>query len=123
MFRHTVAQAVLETTGNLKAAQELLGHAQVTTTADLYMHVDEHVLVEAVSAVKSRFDGERNQANRSASAGPRPRERYAFAYDERTIEELEKAAVRRPASPGDQSDATSESSPGLSSDKGAVRQG
>ena len=41
MFRHTLAQAVLETTGNLKVAQELLGHAQITTTADLYMHVDE----------------------------------------------------------------------------------
>lgn len=85
MFRHTVAQAVLETTGNLKVAQELLGHAQVTTAADLYMHVDERALVEAVSAVKSTFDGERNQANGSASADPLARERYAFAYDEITI--------------------------------------
>jgi integrase len=96
MFRHTVAQAVLETTGNLKVAQELLGHAQVTTTADLYMHVDERVLVEAVSAVKSTFDGETNHANGSAVGDPLARERYVFAYDGITIEELEKAAVRRP---------------------------
>ena len=51
VFRHTLAQAVLETTGNLKVAQELLGHAQLSTTADLYMHVDEPTLVKAVAAV------------------------------------------------------------------------
>jgi site-specific recombinase XerD len=121
MFRHTVAQAVLETTGNLKVAQELLGHAQVTTTADLYMHVDERVLVEAVSAVKSAFDGETNHANGSAAGDPLARERYVFAYDGITIEELEKAAVRWPSSPGDKSDANSESSAGLGSEAGAVQ--
>lgn len=36
LFRHTLAQAVLETTGNLKVTQELLGHAQLSTTADQY---------------------------------------------------------------------------------------
>lgn len=70
MFRHTVAQAVLETTGNLKVAQELLGHAQVTTTADLYMHVDERILVDALSAVKSTFDRGRNEVNCLTPADP-----------------------------------------------------
>jgi site-specific recombinase XerD len=89
MFRHTLAQAVLETTGNLKVAQELLGHAQITTTADLYMHVDESALVKALATVKSTFDHTNNQARGSASN--QPAERYAFGYDEVTILELEKA--------------------------------
>ena len=48
-FRHTVAQGVLDVTGNLKVTQELLGHAHVSTTADLYITVDPRVLVEAVA--------------------------------------------------------------------------
>jgi site-specific recombinase XerD len=100
MFRHAVAQAVLETTGNLKVAQELLGHAQVSTTANLYMHVDERALVEAVSAVKSTVDGERNQASRIMSGEPPAPERYAFAYDAMTIEELNKTLARSPSPAG-----------------------
>lgn len=34
--RHTAAQRVLERTGNLKAAQVLLGHATIGTTGDIY---------------------------------------------------------------------------------------
>ena len=94
LFRHTLAQAVLETTGNLKVAQELLGHAQVTTTADLYMHVDEPTLVKAVAAVKSTFDQAKNQAHGPAPSQQLLSERYAFAYDEMTIKELEKAATQ-----------------------------
>jgi site-specific recombinase XerD len=109
LFRHTVAQAVLETTGNLKVAQELLGHAQLSTTADLYMHVDERSLVAAVSAVKSGFDREKNRARDHVLAESRPRERYAFAYDEMTIEELEKAAALPRNSTGENHDAKSES--------------
>ena len=108
LFRHTVAQAVLETTGNLKVAQELLGHAQLTTTADLYMRVDERSLVAAVSAVKSGFDQRKNQADRHATDEPLVRERYAFAYDEMTIEELDKAAALPRLSTGENHDAKSE---------------
>ncbi|MEP7305722.1 MAG: hypothetical protein ABJA98_09405 [Acidobacteriota bacterium] len=36
-FRHTVAQGVLDITGNLKVTQELLGHAHLSITADLYI--------------------------------------------------------------------------------------
>jgi site-specific recombinase XerD len=51
MFRHTLAQGVLETTGSLKVAQEILGHAHLSTTADLYMHVDHTAMVDAMVAV------------------------------------------------------------------------
>ena len=96
-FRHTVAQGVLEITGNLKVTQELLGHAHLSTTADLYITVDPRVLVDAVAAVKARADTAQAGPHRSADA---PRERYAFAYDEVTIDELERAVTVRLSSPG-----------------------
>lgn len=34
--RHTAGQRVLDKTGNLKAVQELLGHASIVTTGDVY---------------------------------------------------------------------------------------
>lgn len=34
--RHTAGQRVLDATGNLKAVQELLGHASIQTTGDVY---------------------------------------------------------------------------------------
>jgi integrase/recombinase XerD len=95
-FRHTVAQGVLEITGNLKVTQELLGHAHLSTTADLYITVDPSVLVDAVAAVKARAETARAGHHRSIDA---PRERYAFAYDEVTIDELERAVTGRPSSP------------------------
>ena len=94
-FRHTFAQGVLETSGNLKVTQALLGHAHLSTTADLYLTVDPRALVDAVAAVKARSDAAQAQPHRSAEAG---REPYAFAYDALTIEELERAvtATRSP---------------------------
>ncbi len=38
--RHTAASRLLRSTGNLKAAQKLLGHADISTTARFYAHVD-----------------------------------------------------------------------------------
>jgi integrase len=38
--RHTAASRLIRRTGNLKAAQKLLGHADVSTTARYYAHVD-----------------------------------------------------------------------------------
>jgi site-specific recombinase XerD len=98
-FRHTFAQGVMETTGNLKVTQALLGHAHLSTTADLYLTVDPRLLVEAVAAVRARTDAAQAQPQRSAEVS---RERYAFAYDEVTIEELERAvtAMRSPAGEG-----------------------
>jgi len=51
LFRHTLAQGVLDTTGNIKVVQEILGHAHLSTTADLYMRVDQHAMVSALAAV------------------------------------------------------------------------
>jgi len=61
MFRHTLAQGVLDTTGNLKVAQEILGHAHLSTTADLYMHLDHSAMVDALAAVKATFDEEQKR--------------------------------------------------------------
>jgi site-specific recombinase XerC len=38
--RHTAGQRVLDATGNLKAAQKLLGHASIQTTGDVYADWD-----------------------------------------------------------------------------------
>jgi integrase/recombinase XerD len=89
MFRHTLAQGVLEVTGNLKVVQDILGHAQISTTADQYMHVDHPAMVKAVAAVAANF------AKPSAPVStPSHREAYAFPYDELTIQELENAATQ-----------------------------
>jgi len=91
LFRHTLAQGMLETTGNLKVAQEILGHSHLSTTADLYMHVDHNAMVEALVAVKAAFDREQRPVHESEAGAL---ERYAFPYDEVTVEELEKAATQ-----------------------------
>jgi len=95
MLRHTMAQMVLEHSGNLKVAQELLGHAHVSTTADVYMHVDHEALVRAVAAVASR----KERVSESMPTGESP-VRYVFPYDTFTLDELERAtrAAATPAS-------------------------
>jgi integrase/recombinase XerD len=87
LFRHTLAQGVLDLTGNLKIAQEILGHAHISTTADIYTRVDPVSLVTAIAAVKSSF-----AATPSPSLNlPAEERRYVFAYDADTIAELEDA--------------------------------
>lgn len=88
MLRHTMAQMVLEFSGNLKVAQELLGHAHVSTTADVYMHVDQDALVRAVAGVAARRSPPVTPANVSA-----PLSQYAFPYDAFTIAELNRLTV------------------------------
>jgi len=102
LFRHTLAQGVLETTGNLKVAQEILGHSHLSTTADLYMHVDHGAMVEALVAVKAAFDREQRQVHGPDAGAP---ERYAFPYDEITLEELEKAATQAQSPKGEDQNA------------------
>lgn len=95
-FRHTVAQALVETAG-LKVAQEVLGHRHLGTTADVYAHVDQQAMAEALSTVKTRFDasfgvsGAPGRQLDQPSTDP-PVERYLFHYDHATVEELERAA-------------------------------
>lgn len=97
LFRHTLAQGVLDLTGNLKIAQEILGHAHISTTADIYTRVDPVSLVTALEAVKSSF----NAAPTSTIPASIEQRRYVFAYDSDTIAELEDAVnnqvpARRP---------------------------
>ena len=102
MFRHTLAQGVLDTTGNLKVAQEILGHAHLSTTADLYMQLDHSAMVDALASVKATFDKEQKITGVSARALP---ERYAFPYDEITLEELEKVATQAQSPKGEEQNA------------------
>jgi integrase/recombinase XerD len=95
IFRHTLAQGVLDTTGNIKVAQEILGHAHISTTADLYMRVDQHAMVTALAAVKA--DSERSRTQRERPS--RKEIRYAFDYDDQTIAELERA-IEQASGPG-----------------------
>ncbi len=100
MFRHTLAQGVLETTGNLKVAQEILGHAHVSTTADQYMYIDEVAILKALTGVKRAFDTSDDgtlisvgaSLNAEAENSPTLLSRYAFPYDPLTIEELDNAS-------------------------------
>jgi hypothetical protein len=88
LFRHTLAQGVLDTTGNIKVAQEILGHSHLTTTTDLYMKVDQNAMVSALAQAKASSD--RSMKN------PRslPATQYVFAYDDETILELERAIAQ-----------------------------
>ena len=61
--RHTAGQRVLDATGNLKAAQKLLGHASIQTTGDVYADWDIDQLADTM---RGRPRGRR--VNRS----PRP---------------------------------------------------
>ena len=49
--RHTADQRVLDRTGNLKAAQKLLGHASIQTTADIYTDRDIDQLADTLLEV------------------------------------------------------------------------
>jgi site-specific recombinase XerC len=55
--RHTAGQRVLDSTGNLKAVQKLLGHASIQTTGDIYADWDIDQLAATMAEVLSE-DGE-----------------------------------------------------------------
>lgn len=84
MFRHTVARAVVETSG-LKQAQELLGHAHITTTADTYARVDHDAMVRAIEQARSLMDLAQETEQPISDSG----DGYVFPYDQDTIHELD----------------------------------
>jgi integrase len=56
-FRHSVGSFINAQTGNLKLAQKLLGHSNLSTTADIYTHISEESEREAALAVERAIDG------------------------------------------------------------------
>jgi integrase/recombinase XerD len=90
LFRHTLAQSVLDTTGNIKVAQEILGHSHLSTTADLYLRVDQHAMVTALAAAKSSTERAKKQNSWPSVKAAQ----YAFDYDDETIAELERAIAQ-----------------------------
>jgi integrase/recombinase XerD len=91
MFRHALAQAVVDVAG-LKVAQEMLGHAHVSTTADTYARVDESAMVAAVQRVRDLFDLQASSPPPVAGAAGG----FVFPYDSATVAELEAAAGQDP---------------------------
>jgi site-specific recombinase XerD len=90
LFRHTLAQGVLEATGNIKGAQEILGHSHLSTTADLYLRVDQRAMVTALEVARSSAERTPKQHSwPSAKAA-----QYVFDYDDKTISELEHAIAQ-----------------------------
>ena len=49
--RYTAGQRVLDKTGNLKAAQKLLGHESIQTTGDIYTDWDIDQLANTLAEV------------------------------------------------------------------------
>lgn len=93
LFRHTLAQGVLGTTGNIKVAQEILGHSHLSTTADLYLRVDQHAMVTALTAAKSSTERAKKQTSWPSVKAAQ----YAFDYDDETIAELERTIAQASA--------------------------
>jgi integrase len=56
-FRHSAATMVNAETGNLKLTQKFLGHANVSTTADIYTHTSEAMEREAATALEKSIFG------------------------------------------------------------------
>lgn len=53
-FRHTFATRAIENGMQPKTLQKLLGHASLQTTMDLYCHVTEDTLVEAMKLMEQK---------------------------------------------------------------------
>jgi site-specific recombinase XerD len=92
MFRHALAQALVDTAG-LKVAQEVLGHAHVSTTARSYARVDEAAMVRALEAARQVMDASEPRPRPDGEPGAAG---FVFPYDADTLAELDAAADQQP---------------------------
>jgi integrase len=56
-FRHSAASFINAQTGNIKLAQKMLGHSNLSTTADIYTHTSADLDREAASAIEREIFG------------------------------------------------------------------
>ncbi|WP_243123826.1 tyrosine-type recombinase/integrase [Thermaerobacter sp. FW80] len=56
-LRHTCATLMLQAGIPMKVVQSVLGHASISTTADIYMHVDANFLATAAARVEDLLAG------------------------------------------------------------------
>lgn len=56
-FRHSAGSIVVSKTGNLRVTQKLLGHSSITTTANIYTHVQVEELRGAVEILEKAILG------------------------------------------------------------------
>lgn len=57
MFRHLAGSIIHKETGSLKLAQKQLRHSNISTTGDIYTHVEEDQLDEVASILGESFGG------------------------------------------------------------------